>query len=314
MIKEAFALHIPRARHVSLLTILLVTVASQLNAAPSDPPIVSLEGDGVPVVNGVYLSPYDNACMRVDMPLNVHVVSTPGGPTETVVEAVARTGDEATQTNTGAILSKFQARLTSTCTPGDLLCTPVSTPSDAPYHELWPVPVKDGLSVGKHDVIWSASAEGLAVPGVFENGRARLAARSINVGYSPSSVTVIKKGGNNQTTVGTAQVQLDPEVIVVPVDVVYVVPHPSTPVVPGSDEAGALQTAIDLVQSEFGVSGTLQGSEYVSYGGETFADTVFEMRSHNNVQLASHPADQAPNYLRSLPTLRLTGIPWDESS
>src|SRR5690606_9837013 len=143
MIEGASIVHVPRMRYASVFTFSLVTVASQLGAAPSDPPIVSVEGDGVPVANGVYLSPYDNACMRIDMPLNVHVVSTPGGPTETVVEAGARTGDEATQNDTGAILSKFQARLTSTCTPGDLLCSPVAFPSDSPYHELWPVPIKD---------------------------------------------------------------------------------------------------------------------------------------------------------------------------
>lgn len=219
MIKGASIVHMPRTRHVSLFVVSLVAVASQVDAAPSDPPIVSVEGVGVPVVNGIYQSPYDNACMRVDMPLNVLVVSRPGGPTETVVEGVARTGDEATQTDTGAILSKFQARLTSACTAGDTLCTPVAFPSDSPYHELWPVPVRDLVNPGGEDKVWTIGAEDPPLPGVFENGRARLAARSINVGYSPSTVTVTKKGGNNQSTVGTTQVQLDPEVIVVPVDV-----------------------------------------------------------------------------------------------
>lgn len=100
-------------------------------AAPTDPPAVSIEGTGLTVdANGVFLSPLDNPSVRVDMPLNVHQVSTPGGPNEGVVEAVARSGVEDTNFAQGAILQKFFATLTSTCAAGDLLCSAVTLPRD----------------------------------------------------------------------------------------------------------------------------------------------------------------------------------------
>jgi hypothetical protein len=258
---------------------------SELLAASTDAPWVSIEGTAiVQDASGVFVSPLDNPAVRVEMPLNTYTVSVPGYPSQTG-------GEEVGLNRQGASLKSFLAQVQSTCSPSDLLCLPVVT--ESPFHELWPIPVLDTAQVLQTIYTLNAASGGVPNTVSLVNGRTPLVARSLNIGPSVSTVTVTKTGADSVVTSGSAQVRLDPEVIVVPVDAIFVVPDPRT-VVSGPAEADELLSEMFFMEAMFGVTGVVSGGNVVTAGGENFAQALFDSVSLNQVSVGSHPAGQVP--------------------
>lgn len=112
-------------------------------------------------------------------------------------------------------------------------------------------------------------------------------ARSLRIGTSAVHVRVEKYEGFSPAPFGDVAVRLDPEVIVVPVHVVYVVPHPQTPTATPSQH-GFLDSAIGSL-AKVGVSASLAGGALTTSGGHDFADLLLDATSNNDYQSASAP-------------------------
>jgi hypothetical protein len=113
-----------------------------------------------------------------------------------------------------------------------------------------------------------------------------MVARGLTIGPSTATITVTKQEEDLYVT-GSTQVRLDPDVIVVPVNVVYVIPDPRTSTT-DADEATNLKNELDQLAA-YGISVSVSGSQVVTDGGEQFAQSLFDATSNNFNQNANHP-------------------------
>jgi hypothetical protein len=104
----------------------------------------------------------------------------------------------------------FQLQMLTACASGDPDCGPGSITSDDAV--LSPCPAENNR--------WTPGSGGLSMP---------IESRGLRIGHMPANVQIVNYNDSTCTasTVGTAQIQLAPDTIVVPLNVVVVRPAPS---------------------------------------------------------------------------------------